>query len=117
MLLVKETISSIQPDRAISTTGKEYLTDFIVRDLDRQLIEGSTNQFKPQILATGFEFTQWRGDSVIGRNGISVEQHWNRFGGIEAYKSVAMNEFPNLFYLLGPNSGRGHTSVLFSIEW
>lgn len=97
MLLVKETIASVQSDRVISTTGKEYPADFM-------------------ILATGFEFTQWRGDSVIGRNGISMEQHWNRFGGIEAYKSVAMNEFPNLFYLLGPNSGRGHTSVLFSIE-
>jgi cation diffusion facilitator CzcD-associated flavoprotein CzcO len=70
-----------------------------------------------QILATGFEFTQWQAESVLGRNGISLKQHWDSFGGIEAYKSVAMNEFPNLFYLLGPNSGRGHTSVLYSIEW
>lgn len=46
-----------------------------------------------------------------------MKQHWERLGGIEAYKCVAMNDFPNLFYLLGPNSGSGHTSVLYSIEW
>ncbi len=68
-------------------------------------------------MATGFEFTQWQSDSVFGRNGVSLQQHWSKFGGIEAYKSVAMSEFPNLFYLLGPNSGSGHTSVLYSIEW
>lgn len=73
--------------------------------------------YENQILATGFEFTQWQADSVFGRNGISLKQHWDKFGGIEAYKTIAMNEFPNLFYLLGPNSGRGHTSVLYSMEW
>ena len=75
-----------------------------------------TNWATVQILATGFKFTQWRSDSVFGRNGISLRQHWDQFGGIEAYKTVAMNDFPNLFYLLGPNSSRGHTSVLYSIE-
>ncbi|KAJ5766713.1 uncharacterized protein N7511_004329 [Penicillium nucicola] len=68
------------------------------------------------ILATGFKFTQWKAESVIGRQGKSLKQHWDDQGGIGAYKSVAMNNFPNMFYLLGPNSGSGHTSVLFAIE-
>jgi cation diffusion facilitator CzcD-associated flavoprotein CzcO len=68
-------------------------------------------------LATGFEFTQWKADAVIGRQGKSLKQHWDDQGGIGAYKSVAMNGFPNMFYLLGPNSGSGHSSVLFAIEW
>jgi cation diffusion facilitator CzcD-associated flavoprotein CzcO len=46
-----------------------------------------------------------------------LKQHWYDQGGIRAYKTVAMNEFPNMFYLLGPNSGSGDTSVLFVIEW
>ena len=46
-----------------------------------------------------------------------MQQHWDKLGGIGAYETVAMNDFPNLFYLLGPNAGRGHTSVLYSIEW
>ncbi|KAJ5253835.1 FAD/NAD(P)-binding domain-containing protein [Penicillium chrysogenum] len=41
----------------------------------------------------------------------------DHIGGISAYKTVAVNGFPNIFYLLGPNSGSGHTSILFSIEW
>ncbi|RDW70957.1 hypothetical protein BP6252_07520 [Coleophoma cylindrospora] len=97
ILLTKESIASIGKTGVMSASGKEYSADFI-------------------ILATGFEFTQWQADEVIGRNGISMKKHWERFGGIEAYKTVAMNEFPNLFYLLGPNAGSGHTSVLFSIE-
>ncbi|KAH8808672.1 hypothetical protein F5884DRAFT_845119 [Xylogone sp. PMI_703] len=97
VLLTKDTITSIRPKSVLTASGKEYPADVI-------------------ILATGFEFTQWRAESVTGRNGISMKQHWDKFGGIEAYSTVAMNEFPNLFYLLGPNSGRGHTSVLYSIE-
>lgn len=38
-------------------------------------------------------------------------------GGIEAYKTIAVNGCPNFFYILGPNSGSGHTSVLFASEW
>lgn len=54
---------------------------------------------------------------MIGKSGKSLQQHWDIVGGIGAYKTIAMNDFPNMFYLLGPNSGSGHTSVLFSMEW
>ena len=27
-----------------------------------------------------------------------------------------MSGFPNFFYVLGPNSGKGHTSAIYSIE-
>lgn len=54
---------------------------------------------------------------MVGRRGDSLKQHWYDQRGIRAYKTVAMNEFPNMFYLLGPNSGSGDTSVSFVIEW
>lgn len=68
-----------------------------------------------QVLATGFSLTHWDVD-VRGRAGRSRAQHWDDFGYIEAFHSVAMNEFPNFFYILGPNCGRAHTSTLFAIE-
>lgn len=68
-----------------------------------------------QVLATGFSLTHWDVD-VRGRAGRSRAQHWADFGYIEAFQSVAMNEFPNFFYILGPNCGRAHTSTLFAIE-
>ncbi|KAK4944410.1 hypothetical protein LTR66_014502, partial [Elasticomyces elasticus] len=97
MNLVKNSISQVDSKSVVTRSGKKYPVDFI-------------------ILATGFEFTQWKADSVIGRRGKSLKQIWDDRGGIGAYKTVAMNEFPNMFYLLGPNSGSGHTSVLFAIE-
>ncbi|CAG7932370.1 unnamed protein product [Penicillium olsonii] len=97
MKLVKDSISRVDSKSMVTRSGDKYPVDFI-------------------ILATGFEFTQWKADSVIGRRGKSLKQIWDDRGGIRAYKTVAMNEFPNMFYLLGPNSGSGHTSVLFAIE-
>ncbi|MGH3419625.1 MAG: hypothetical protein ACRDOD_08555, partial [Streptosporangiaceae bacterium] len=35
---------------------------------------------------------------------------------LEAYRGVTVTGFPNLFLLLGPNTGLGHTSVVFMIE-
>ncbi|KAJ5865198.1 uncharacterized protein N7529_007114 [Penicillium soppii] len=97
MKLVKDSILQVDSKSVVTGSGDKYPVDFI-------------------ILATGFEFTQWKADSVIGRRGKSLKQLWDDRGGIGAYKTVAMNEFPNMFYLLGPNSGSGHTSVLFAIE-
>ncbi|KAJ6032760.1 hypothetical protein N7540_003492 [Penicillium herquei] len=41
----------------------------------------------------------------------------HNLGEIGAFQIVATNGFPNMFCLLGPNSGSGHTSALFSMEW
>jgi hypothetical protein len=35
---------------------------------------------------------------------------------MRAYQGTSVTGFPNLFMLLGPNTGLGHTSVVFMIE-
>ncbi len=40
---------------------------------------------------------------------------WQR-GGTQAYLGAATAGFPNLFTLLGPNTGLGHSSILYMIE-
>ncbi|OQE49726.1 hypothetical protein PENNAL_c0539G05955, partial [Penicillium nalgiovense] len=67
------------------------------------------------LLATGFALTQYDVE-LLGRDGRTRTQHWDNFGYKEAYKSTAMSGFPNFFYVLGPNSGKGHTSAIYSIE-
>ncbi|KAJ5681952.1 uncharacterized protein N7477_001892 [Penicillium maclennaniae] len=67
------------------------------------------------LLATDFSLTQYDVE-LTGRDGRTLEDHWNEFGYKEAYKSIAMSGFPNFFYILGPNSGKGHTSTIYSIE-
>ncbi|KJK62990.1 TrkA [Aspergillus parasiticus SU-1] len=67
------------------------------------------------VLANGFSLTQFSAE-LRGRHGHSRKGHWKEFGYIEAYNSVAMSGFPNFFYMMGPNSGRGHTSIIYSLE-
>ena len=40
---------------------------------------------------------------------------WNR-EGIAAHRGITVADMPNLFFLLGPNTGLGHNSVVFMIE-
>jgi cation diffusion facilitator CzcD-associated flavoprotein CzcO len=68
------------------------------------------------VLATGFKtntFIPYM--TVHGTNG-TIQDHWDRYDGPEAYNCSAMSGFPNFFILLGPNSATGHTSALMAAE-
>ncbi|KAJ9266930.1 hypothetical protein DTO195F2_865 [Paecilomyces variotii] len=68
------------------------------------------------VLATGFQtnkFTSYM--AVHGREG-TIEDHWARYDGPEAYNCSTLSGFPNFFILLGPNSATGHTSALIAAE-
>jgi cation diffusion facilitator CzcD-associated flavoprotein CzcO len=67
------------------------------------------------IFATGFRVT----DSplytkVFGRGQQTLADSWQ--GSPRAYLGMTSHGFPNLFFLLGPNTGLGHTSVVLMIE-
>jgi cation diffusion facilitator CzcD-associated flavoprotein CzcO len=67
------------------------------------------------VLATGFEVTQFMAPlEVHGRGGVRLADRWA--DGAEAHLGVTVPDFPNLFILLGPNTGLGHNSVVFMIE-
>jgi hypothetical protein len=52
--------------------------------------------------------------NVTGRAGLKLADAWR--DGIEAYLGTTVAGFPNLFFLVGPNTGLGHNSVVFMIE-
>ncbi len=52
---------------------------------------------------------------VTGRDGRSLPAEWRR-DGENAYLGVSVHGFPNLFMLVGPNTGLGHSSMIFMIE-
>ncbi|KAK1461127.1 hypothetical protein CMEL01_14763 [Colletotrichum melonis] len=69
------------------------------------------------VLANGFVTNNAVGGlDVIGRNGEQIDQHWESFGGPEAYNCTIASGFPNFFVLLGPNSLTGHTSTIIAAE-
>jgi cation diffusion facilitator CzcD-associated flavoprotein CzcO len=67
------------------------------------------------IFATGFHATDPpQMDTLWGRDGVSLREAWA--GGMSAYKGTAVARFPNLFILVGPNTGLGHNSMVYMIE-
>ncbi|RAH87413.1 FAD/NAD(P)-binding domain-containing protein [Aspergillus japonicus CBS 114.51] len=70
------------------------------------------------ILATGYSpganlLSSMR---IMGRDEADLHGLWTARGGPQGYLGVAMDQFPNLFFVYGPNSSVGHTSVLAGIE-
>ncbi|MEV0677931.1 NAD(P)/FAD-dependent oxidoreductase [Actinosynnema sp. NPDC050436] len=52
---------------------------------------------------------------IQGKGGKDLAKSWKQ-KGIETYYGITVSGFPNLFFLLGPNTGLGHNSVIFMIE-
>ncbi|EGX96129.1 dimethylaniline monooxygenase, putative [Cordyceps militaris CM01] len=66
----------------------------------------TTNSFLPRI-------------ELVGRNGETAEEHWEKTNGAAAYNATLLSGFPNFFMILGnagPNTVTGHTSTVFAIE-
>ena len=68
------------------------------------------------VLATGFQVT----DSpmyrrLFGKDGRSLGEVFDTVGR-QCYKGTAIHNFPNMFLLVGPNTGLGHNSMIFMIE-
>ncbi len=67
------------------------------------------------ILATGFHTArQPYARLVRGRTGQTLDEHWT--DGMQAYASIAVHGFPNLYVLDGPNASLSHNSAVDMIE-
>lgn len=67
------------------------------------------------ICATGFHVTDMPAAHYVrGRDGRTLADAWR--DGPRAYLGTTVAGFPNLFLLIGPNTGLGHNSMVFMIE-
>jgi cation diffusion facilitator CzcD-associated flavoprotein CzcO len=67
------------------------------------------------IFATGFRVSDVPvSHRIRGRGGRLLADRWQ--GSPQAHLGMSVNGYPNLFMLLGPNTGLGHNSVLLMIE-
>ncbi|OBJ49060.1 NAD(P)/FAD-dependent oxidoreductase [Mycobacterium sp. 1423905.2] len=95
--LITEGISEITRDGIVTVDGTHRPADVIV-------------------YATGFHVTDsYTYVQIKGRHGEDLVDRWNR-EGIGAHRGITVANMPNLFFLLGPNTGLGHNSVVFMIE-
>jgi cation diffusion facilitator CzcD-associated flavoprotein CzcO len=94
--LVTAGIAEVRPHSIVATDGVERPTDTIV-------------------LATGFHVTDLPiAKKICGRDGRTLADVWS--DGMVSNKSAAVAGFPNMFLLVGPNVGVGHTSMVYMIE-
>ncbi|KAI0470961.1 flavin-binding monooxygenase [Xylariaceae sp. FL0804] len=77
------------------------------------------------VCATGFNASRAPPFAVRGVGGVTLRDRWQGQGGSqsqsqsqhpEAYLSVAVDGFPNLFLMLGPNSAIGSGSLTIILE-
>lgn len=78
--------------------------------------QGRERQVDAIILGTGFAATDPLPAGVLlGRGGLDIVDAWAQTGP-EAYLGCTVAGFPNLFILAGPNTGLGHSSMVFMLE-
>ena len=113
-----------QPNVSVETSPiVEIRAHSIVTQSKEQAHGQSENQFSAQVehpvdvivLGTGFQVTDFPlAKRVFGKARVSLDEIWK--GSPQAYLGTTAVGFPNFFFLLGPNTGLGHTSVVLMIE-
>lgn len=77
--------------------------------------DGVRHELDVLVLGTGFQVTEMPAAArVVGRDGRTLQEVWS--GAPEAYLGTTVSGFPNLFTLLGPNTGLGAGSIVTMIE-
>lgn len=94
--LVTDPIDAITPSGIRTRDGSQFPCDVI-------------------IYGTGFVTNPFLdGIRITGRTGKALAQHWAE--GARAYLGIATCDFPNLFFMYGPNTNLGHNSILLMAE-
>jgi cation diffusion facilitator CzcD-associated flavoprotein CzcO len=77
--------------------------------------DGTEREVDTIIFGTGFYVTDSpMAERVRGAGGRSLAEVWE--GSMQAHRGTTVAGFPNYFHLVGPNTGLGHTSVVYMIE-
>jgi cation diffusion facilitator CzcD-associated flavoprotein CzcO len=94
--VVPSAVTEIRPGGVVGADGVEHEADTL-------------------IFATGFHVTDAPFAHFIhGRDGVALSDVWE--GSPQAYRGTSVPGFPNLFWIIGANTGLGHSSMVFMIE-
>jgi cation diffusion facilitator CzcD-associated flavoprotein CzcO len=100
-----------RPNVELVTTGIDHVTPTGI--VDRTGVERRVDTI---VFATGFDVSaNVTHLNIVGRDGVRLNDVWTEHGS-NAHLGIMVSGFPNLFLLLGPNTGLGHNSVVVMIE-
>ena len=103
--------------RAMQKPDVHLVTEPIDRVEPKGIVtaDGTLHELDLLVLATGFDAHAYvRPMELVGEHGLRLEQAWA--DGPQAYRSVAVPGFPNLFMLMGPHSPIGNQSLVIVAE-
>ena len=103
---------------ALAREHVDLVTDGIVAITPTGVVtaDGVEREVDAIIVATGFHTTEQPiAEHIVGRGGRSLADTWGEHGQA-AYKGTTIAGFPNMFQIVGPNTGLGHSSMVFIIE-
>ncbi|MCW2599212.1 MAG: pyridine nucleotide-disulfide oxidoreductase family protein [Frankiales bacterium] len=106
---------------ALAQSNAAVVTDRIVEVVTNGIVteaaDGTrtTHEVDAIVFGTGFRATDPPVADRIHADGTSLKEHWST-GGMQALHGIAVSGFPNLFVLVGPNTGLGHNSIVLMIE-
>jgi len=96
--LITDGIQEVRESSVVDRNGVEHPADAI--------IFGTGFVTDPRVYMKDFTLT--------GLPGHDIHQDWKE--GAEAYYGISVSGYPNMFQLVGPNTGLGHNSIIFMIE-
>jgi cation diffusion facilitator CzcD-associated flavoprotein CzcO len=102
---------------ALTQPNVDLVTDPISEVRERSIVtaDGSEHEVDTIILGTGFLVTDLPiAQRIRGADGRTLAEMWD--GSFEAYLGTTVANAPNLFWLFGPNTGLGHTSIVVMLE-
>jgi cation diffusion facilitator CzcD-associated flavoprotein CzcO len=103
---------------ALARPNVDVVTDGIAEVRANSIVtaDGTEREIDALIVATGFHVTDSPTyETIFGRDGRTLSEVFDEIGQ-QGYKGSTIANFPNMFFLLGPNVGLGHTSMVYMIE-
>ena len=102
---------------ALQRPNVELVTDAIARIEPRGIVtaDGRLHELDAIVYGTGFKVVDYLSAiEIVGANGQTLAAAWQE--SVRNYLGINVAGFPNLFLLMGPNTGLGHNSMIFMIE-
>lgn len=102
---------------AVSQPNVSLITEGIAEVRAHSIVDrnGVEREVDAIIFGTGFAATDpVPAKMIFGKGGLDLLDAWK--DGPEAYKGTTVAGFPNLFLIVGPNVGLGHSSMVYMIE-
>jgi cation diffusion facilitator CzcD-associated flavoprotein CzcO len=108
--------------RALTQPNVQVVTDGVVEVLPHAVVSRAPDGTRTEhpvdtiVFGTGFRVSDPPVAHLVrGRDGRTLAQTWAA-GGRSALHGCTVAGFPNLFFLVGPNTGLGHNSIVYMIE-